>query len=458
MEKRISYKTAVLDYLKEHKNKDVRRDTLMAETSVSKSRLTEVLQSIRNDGYTIISPNRSGIVRLEIDEESISMPISDIKDQDIRKWFIIFLLTKYETLTFREIVYHLMTLKDKAFEQIKLLKTYDGQKKAYDNNALIQNIRDNYSTEYDEFNVNVAEEIISVTAIRTDLNNLQDENIVKMINVLKPDTGRYQTKYILTDQAPSLVLMAEDSLFEFCQEYEQQISTLSAAKPLKQAYSRMKALVNYDGNTVEQYHFGKENNISQDQINALNNYASHNYKTHILQLKTLYKDEETLTDFATGLLFYSTETSGLYALGRNIQNGYILSLRLERILDINELSEQNHEFHDQSYYDIFDEMLASQYEPIVSHVKVLVNDFGNVVNRFNDLTDFRKHASMRKLEKIPKGCEYKSAYIYEDNIRGIADFARFLRKFGNSVVALEPIELKERMLNTYKRIIEMNEE
>lgn len=116
-----------MDYLKEHKNEDVRRDTLMAETSVSKSRLTEVLQSIRNNGYTIVSPNRSGIVRLEIDEEIDTMPISDIKDQDIRKWIIIFLLTKYEALTFREIIYHLMTLRDKAFEQIQLLKTYDGQ-------------------------------------------------------------------------------------------------------------------------------------------------------------------------------------------------------------------------------------------------------------------------------------------------------------------------------------------
>lgn len=454
---KINYKAAVLDYLKEHKNEDVRRDVLMTETSVSKSRLTEVLQSIRDDGYTIVSPNRSGIVRLEIDEENEPMPIEDIKDSDIRKWLIILLLTNYESLTFREITSKLMILKDKQYEQIKLLKTYDGQKKAYDNNALIHSIRDNYSQTYDDSDIKVAKDVISVTVIRTDLNELRDENIVAMKKVFKADTGRYQTKYVLTDQAPCIIPISEDDLFDFCQQFEQSASTLSEAKPLKQAYNRMKALVSYDGNVVEQYHFGKQNQISPKQVAALKKFTAHSYKDHLVRIKTIWRGEEAFTDFATGLIFYSTETGGFYALGRNVKTDQILSLRIEWFLDVTDLPEKNTEFHSQSYYDIYDEMIASQYEPELSHVKVLIQDSFNITSRFQNLTAVRKHAKLRKLDQVPDCCFYDSAYVYEDDIRGLSDFSRYLRKFGASVVALEPAKLRDNMLYTYEHVVSNNE-
>ena len=86
------------------------------------------------------------------------------------------------------------------------------------------------------------------------------------------------------------------------------------------------------------------------------------------------------------------------------------------------------------------------------HVKVLLQDFGNVVLRFKNLSSIRNKSSIRLIESPPDGCIYK--YVYEDDIRGLDDFARFLRTFGLSVLVMEPPELKEKMKRTYNRVIE----
>ena len=45
--------------------------------------------------------------------------------------------------------------------------------------------------------------------------------------------------------------------------------------------------------------------------------------------------------------------------------------------------------------------------------------------------------------------------IYEDNIRGMSDFAKYLRRFGRSVKVLEPESLRKMMLDDVARLEEM---
>ena len=109
-------------------------------------------------------------------------------------------------------------------------------------------------------------------------------------------------------------------------------------------------------------------------------------------------------------------------------------------------------FHSEEYYRIYNEMFGPGYYPEMYHVKVLLQDFGNVVLRFKNLSSIRNKSSIRLIESPPDGCIYK--YVYEDDIRGLDDFARFLRTFGLSVLVMEPPELKEKMKRTYNRVIE----
>lgn len=101
-------------------------------------------------------------------------------------------------------------------------------------------------------------------------------------------------------------------------------------------------------------------------------------------------------------------------------------------------------------------MFGPGFNKEVYHVKVLYSDsYNNIKTRFDNLSSIREYATIREIGNPPDDCPYK--YVYEDNIRGLEDFARFLRSFGSSVLALEPPELTKKMVYTYNRIIKKNE-
>lgn len=446
MAEKIDYKTAVLEYLKNHPNENITRDTLINKTKISKSRLSEVLQSIRSDGYSISTPPRSGIIKLEIDSDAATLPISTVKDSDIRQWLILFLLSKYEKLTFRELLLKTMFLRDWSYDQMKILIDPDTAKKSYDNNDLIKSIRKN--TGYDEEDFLVAKDVISVTALRNDLNRLRKEKLVDM-----KKAGH--TTYHLSYKAPLIIPVSDDSLFEFCQKYEESTSATSDIEPLKQACAKIKELINYEGNDITRHRFGRSNDISQKQIETFNNFIAHPYKTNQLMLTTSFKGITHIDAFSVGLLFYSVETGSFYALGKNITENRLESRRLDWIEKIKTLQDENNEYHQKKYYKYYDEMFSAQYEDKAYPVKVYFQNFGNVKKRFYDLHSVRKHSSIRIIDNPPADCPY--SYVYEDTIRGLSDFARYLRGFGISVLAVEPTDLQEKMLFTYNRIIEKYE-
>lgn len=97
-------------------------------------------------------------------------------------------------------------------------------------------------------------------------------------------------------------------------------------------------------------------------------------------------------------------------------------------------------------------MFSSSYSAEKYHVKVLYQQNFNIAKRFQSLHDARKNSSIRRIENPPADCQYQ--YVYEDDIRGLWDFARFLRSFGYSVMALEPPQLVDQMLHTYNTILE----
>lgn len=440
---KIDFKNKIIEYLNQHPNEDISRDMLMNETGISKSRLSEIVTSIKLDGYNIISPPRSGIIRFEPSEKVEAL--SPIKDSDIRQWLILFLLSKYEHLSFRELLLKMMSLRDFSLEQMKILLDSESNTQQYDDTHLIKNIRKNTSKALANNRVEVAKEVISVTTLRKDLTELRNLGFVSMVQ-------NEHTTYQLTSTAPYIIPISGDSLYEFCQKYEEAASTISDLEPLKQAYNHIRTIINLENSNSTMHRFGKVNDISEQQIDSFNAFISHPYKTNLLQFESTYNEITTTDEFAVGLLFYSVETGAYYALGKNHTKGLIESRRLDWIQKITTLKKKHREFHHKKYYEIFDEMFSSYYEKDSHHVKVLFSKYGNVARRFRDLQEVRPKSSIRPIQNPPVDFGYD--YIYEDTIRGLSDFSRYLRSFGYSVLALEPQELQDKMLYTYNRIIE----
>ncbi len=431
------YKTAVLDYLKKNPGVNITRDVLMSKTKVSKSRLTEVLHSIRVDGYTLITPPRSGIVRLEISDNMNILP--PIKDYDIRRWLILFLLSINEKLTFIELLSKLLYMHDNSSEELEILTDIRNQNSIFDDSALIKALRNNLA--FSEDTIDVAKDMISVTAFRKDLNTLRKQGLISM-------TKSFHTEYQLTNAAPYIIPISGDTLYQFCQHYSESVSSISEVTPLKQAYERIKHLIGYEDCDVSNGMFGRINDIKQEQIDSFESFVVHPYKTNLLKIDGVA--------FAVGLIFYSVETENFYVLGKNVTDARIECRRIDRIKDIKVLEDKHKEYHIKKYYRIYEEMFSAHYEDTAYKVKVLYTDFGNVHKRFSDLQSVRTNATIRKIVDKQEDCDYD--YVYEDTIRGLSDFAKYLRGFGISVLALEPTELKEKMLFTYNRIVAKYEE
>lgn len=417
---RTDYKAEILKCLKNHPGKDISRAYLIRMTGISKSRLTEVLQSIRADGYEIVSPPRSGIVRFDPTPSLDILP--PIKDSDIRQWLILFLLSCQDRLTFRELLLGLMYLKDNAYDNINWLE-----------------------------DINVAKNIVSVTTLRKDLNALRQQKLIDMV------TGRH-TQYKLSRSAPYIIPISSEALYEFCHRHEETATSISETAPLKQAYDRICKMIGYEGSEIEKRRFGRINNISEEQIDTFNAFITHNYTTNLISFEIYDPDNSTYKTiiFSVGLMFYSVDAGGFYILGINQTDHRTESLSLDLLKNIQTLGEKNNEYQKARYYNIYNEMFAATYEDKHYEVKVLFQDSRegtvNVYQRFSSLSSVRKHASIQTIVSQPEGCPYN--YIYRDIVRGLDDFADYLKLYGSSVLALEPPELRMKLSETYSQIID----
>ena len=435
-----NYKQQVLDYLLLHREENIKRETLIADTKISKSRLSEILRSIKEDGYTVITPPRSGLVRLEPNNLPGQLILSSIRDSDLRQWLILFLLSKYGALTFRDLILKILSVKEYDAQYALLL---DG-KKVYDDNHLIKSIREEISCSNKPRPVPIANDYLSITTLRKDLRALRENGFVTL------KEGEPVT-YDITSSAPYILPVSGNSLAEFCRKYEEHLTTTSELSPIEQTYKKIQDLISWDSSTYGQHKFGKINQISPVQISKFDEFIRHPYKTNRLWINSNYNGNERHDLISVGLLFYSVETSAFYALCQNHTQNKIESTRLDFIDTIADTEEPNILFHSKDFYRMYEEMFAAGFDAKLYHVKILLQDYGNIKIRFQNLLSKRKKSSLRPIENPPEECTYK--YIYEDDLRGLDDFARFLRSFGSSVLAVEPPELKEKMIYTYARTL-----
>ena len=95
MKKKNNAKEVLIDYLLANPGVDISRGAIIQDTRISKSRLSELINDIRSDGYEIVTPNRSGIVRFE----ALNNINTNITPKEVRQWLIILVLSKLSTAT-----------------------------------------------------------------------------------------------------------------------------------------------------------------------------------------------------------------------------------------------------------------------------------------------------------------------------------------------------------------------
>lgn len=166
-----------------------------------------------------------------------------------------------------------------------------------------------------------------------------------------------------------------------------------------------------------------------------------------------------------GLMVYTADKDKLYIIGKSGKEKYriidteeigVFDKKGETELAIEVLKDTpNDIYQSEEYIRIYAESFSLSAEPL-EHVVVEVKDFGNLKHKFTVLKNQRNRLECRGDMLSAKIYQKDSeTFIYEDNIRGMSDFAKYLRRFGRSVKVLEPESLRKMMLDDVARLEEM---
>ena len=402
----------LLEYLKQHKTASRRELTEIFH--ISPNTLCVDLQSLQKEGISLEMPGRSGIVRLLTHTDACSHSqtlIEPITQAAIRRWTVLELL-------------HCSSI-PMSFEELC---------SAYSDRTF-----GDYSSD----------------TLRKDIRHLKDNGYLRMLRT-KPDGARTYC-YELTALAPALLEKRKITLERFCDFYTHSGSSNPLSETLKNIYYKACLLTNYDAQQKfpAKCHLthGKLNLISAEIENKLNEFQKFDYKNKVLEIPYHANNgQENIFTFATGLLVYSQEKNQFYLLGET--NGIKTILRLSNIADTHNIREttiSNYIYANSEYTHIFHEMFSiSLEEPM--RVAVRFQKFGNIERKVRTLMSFRKHT------KPTVDFEFSPEEIfYADTIRGLEDFARYLRSFGRAALVIEPPKLVERMKNTPLRVMEAYE-
>ncbi len=263
--------------------------------------------------------------------------------------------------------------------------------------------------------------------------------------------------YTLTSSAPRRMNLTEDETLRLLQRIHSLGGAYSFSDELKDIADRLSlAFYREADETGKEFRTVGFRRIRMPQLEQdLEKLRGIPFSTRLLSV-TYQTGEFTRTfSFLTGLFFYAADKRRLYLIGKEPGKEYDTTLICSRILDIRAMDEENTLFQNPYYMRMYDEMFSVSTEP-AEKVSVEFERVFNVEEKLERLRRTRRYAKVTRTD---------SAILYEDTVRGMADFFKYLRSFGKSVKILGPASLQklaldsaERILTRYGETIDQNDE
>ena len=197
---------------------------------------------------------------------------------------------------------------------------------------------------------------------------------------------------------------------------------------------------------------GKQNRISVEQLDLLQEFSRFPYANYVLLIPHTANSGECLTvELSVGIIIYSVETNRLYLLGRDTEKKIAIvaldRVRMEEVRIVQ--GKRNYCWHSPAFQRIFEEMFhLSTDDPV--EVRVRFENMPYIAAKLQKLNESRKYSSLTRING-------ERELLYTDTIRGVPDFARYLRRYGRSAIAEEPKELADMMIRTSRKVIDLYE-
>jgi len=197
------------------------------------------------------------------------------------------------------------------------------------------------------------------------------------------------------------------------------------------------------------YTFEKKRSVDFNKGMAL--FKRVPYRERLLKIRYRTKSGAVLEkEIGVGALVYSEERAKLYLLAWTVENQQFSIYNLETIVQVEKTEGKNEYFMCREICNIVDEMfVVSVEEPYEVELEV--------TNVYNTREKFERLCKKRKYGKIV-GTEAAAVFRYQDRIRGLDDFARYIRGFGRACRVLAPEPLAEKIMASNDEIIKMYEQ
>lgn len=199
--------------------------------------------------------------------------------------------------------------------------------------------------------------------------------------------------------------------------------------------------------------YGKKRKGKQESYANLQKVFAQPYQKKCLYIQYMTRvNSERKIVYAIGLILYCAEKDIYYLLGKEYEpltESYVNTIiDIKSILDVTESQFPNQFYQSGEFLQMADEMfsisMAEQSEVIVSFQRT-----ANVERKITYLHRQRKCSCISVNE---------DSILYRDTLRGLNDFANYLRSFGKSAIVIAPEELKELMALTVTKSLQRYEE
>lgn len=386
----------IIDYIKT--NGTVKSGEICKALSLSRSSLSDDINAINAQAPLLLSPKRGYYV---YNAEASAIIADDgirgrIDRRHIRQWMIISLLSEYE-----------MTM-------------------------------DDLREELSDRNITCSE-----ASLYEDIRMLRNEHYIEMRNEGK--TILYSSSFLCKAGSDEIASFRKNQM----SGGKNPKVSVGAYETLAKKLSH--CILGISSTSVPERRIGKLNHLSKEQLDMYDRFRQLPYAAHALSI--LYqtnRGSEKTCHFFTGMFIYSVETNRIYLVGKD-QEGLQTIIGLDRIhLDgITVLPDRNYVYDAPEYRSMFDEMFHLSTEDPV-RVSVRFQNFPSVADKIRRLCTIRPDASLTLVND-------EKELLYQDTIRGLDNFARYLRSFGRSVIVDGPAELKEKILFTSRRVLSIYE-
>ena len=402
--------------------------------TVGKSVITDNINSLRNDGFEIVSYNDGYILKESEnvigDDDACLEAYDEVTEDTVTEWLVLLVLEK-----------------------------------EHDRYMPVEEIH----TKYQEIAGN-----ISNTRLRTHLSRLEQLGYISRYSVeemrLKvfPDSNTDEKAsnklfFHVNEGAPAPVFIDLDDLLDFNNYYIDRGYATELRETLEDIRKKI-ALVSSDINEEESgafRSFGRINDIPQEQMEKLDIILSLPFREHALYIRYKEKDEEKDCLFKTALLVFSVETNGFYLIGEAKKGGKKrkkwkpIVFRTESVLRAAyDKDTKNDIYESVRYKTIFRKMWSVVIDDPV-HVEVWFEDVPYVRRQIEALARVRKDTAK---VSFPLNKVDGQWIKYSDEMVGVNAFMRFVRGLGSSALIIRPEADREHMIKKTEELLEKYEE